>query len=45
MEQFKAGEHTIERILESFGQKSCKQSDGKAYIKSDMVRTESDTFT
>ena len=38
MDQFKKGEHTVESISENFGQKFYKLSDGKEYIRNDIVR-------
>ena len=38
MDQFTRGEHTVESISENFGQKLYKLSDGKEYIRSDIVR-------
>ena len=38
MENFKKGEHTVESISESFGQKFYKLSDKREYIRSDLVR-------
>ena len=38
MDQFKKGEHTVESISENFGHKFYKLSDGKEYIRSDIVK-------
>ena len=38
MSQFKAGEHTLESVSENFGQKFYKLSDGREYIRSDIVK-------
>ena len=38
MSKFKTGDHTVESISENFGQKFYKLSDGKEYIRSDIVR-------
>ena len=38
MEQFEAGEYTVESISENCGQTFYKLSDGKEYILSDIVR-------
>ena len=38
MDQFKRGEHTVESISENFGHTFYKLSDGKEYIRSDIVR-------
>ena len=37
MTNFKKGEHTVESISENFGQKFYKLSDGREYIRSDIV--------
>jgi hypothetical protein len=38
MSQFKAGEQTVEGISENFGQNFYKLSDGREYIRSDIVK-------
>ena len=38
LSRFKTGEHTVESISENFGQKFYKLSDGKEYIRSDIVK-------
>ncbi len=38
MEQFKKGKHTVESMSENFGQMFYKLSDGKEYIRTDIVR-------
>ena len=40
MTNFKKGEHTVESINENFGQKFYMLSDGREYIRSDIVKME-----